>query len=696
MNGCLSSLYEEVKKMGIISSNIEQTIIETNPKYKQIADCFLNDFDVTWWAELVRYNTTIPTFILKPTPILVEAFDLQYEILMVYALYNSMEARTMQAIETIFKEKPAQGRVDNLVCIIVTEATNGEDWVRGYVETQQDLRTYVVLSAKELLRKQQGYIRKELQKQFRTRDLFDVQLPLIDDMYFYGRDVVVEDILKAVKDCKNKGVFGLRKTGKTSLLYKVRRKLEAIDGKVLFYDCKNIKVRSLFWTKLLLDICIRLGTDEQCREKEKSPAEIVELFEKTIATRKGDKPLVFIFDEIEYISFDSIQDKHWHSDYFDFWQTLWSAQSEYRKFSFIIAGVNSTVVEKSLIGKLQNPLFSIVQFIYLQGLERNDIQSMTRKIGRRMGMKFDHSAVDYLHNRYGGHPLLTRLALSYEWKKAQGNNIKYTQDLLGQNENDRENELAPYCQHIVDVLDVFYEDEYLLLEFLAINDIESYRELATSQLMVNHLISYGLVEYEKNLPRIRLPIIARYIENKNRAESGNWGLVENIPVAERELRLKADMSKIISYMRQLEASIIHSNGVSLYGDKSFPEADKLLLVPVANNESDFSSFISTLSKSFIESMEIYGKSVGKNKYFWNEIKENYTYLFDALLRIKAYRNWREHLELNQGMQKFFDKYYEQDLHGADASTLKDGFFLLQQICLKELKTSIISEISLLT
>lgn len=682
--------------MGNIRNNIEKKNIEANPKYKQIADCFLNDFDVTWWAELVRYNTTVPTFILKPTSILIETFDLQYEVLMVYALYDSMEARTMQAIETIFTEKPAQGRVDNLVCIIVTEANDGEEWVRGYVETQQDLRTYVVLSAAELLKKQQGYIRMELQKQFRTRDLFDVQLPLIDDMYFYGRDVVVEDILKAVRDCKNKGVFGLRKTGKTSLLYKVRRKLEAIDGTVLFYDCKNIKVRNLSWTELILDMCIRLGADKRYRNKDMSAAEIVELFEDRVANRTSDKPLVFIFDEIEYISFDSIQDKHWHRDYFDFWQTLWSAQSEYRKFAFIIAGVNSTVVEKSLVDKLQNPLFSIVQYIYLQGLERNDIQSMTRKIGRRMGMKFEYSAVDYLHKRYGGHPLLTRLALSYEWKKAQGNNINYTQDLLSQNENDRENELAPYCQHIVDVLDTFYGTEYLLLEFLAVNDIEAYQELATSRLLVNHLISYGLVEYEKNLARIRLPIIARYIGNKIRAESGNLTLDEKIPIAERASWLVADMAKIISYMRQLEASIMHSNGVSLYGDKSFPEADKLLYVPVANTESEFSSFISTVSKSFIESMEMYGKSVGKNNYFWDEIKKTYPYLFNALLRIKAYRNWQEHLKLNQGMQECFDKYYEQDLHGADAHTLNDGFFLLQQICLRELKTSIISEISLLS
>ena len=55
----------------------------------------MNDFDVTWWAELIRYNTTLPTFILKPASILVEIFDLQYEVLMVYALYDSMEARTV-------------------------------------------------------------------------------------------------------------------------------------------------------------------------------------------------------------------------------------------------------------------------------------------------------------------------------------------------------------------------------------------------------------------------------------------------------------------------------------------------------------------------------------------------------------------------------------------------------------------------
>ena len=59
------------------------------------------------------------------------------------------------------------------------------------------------------------------------------------------------------------------------------------------------------WTELILDMCIRLGDDKRCKDKAMSPAEIVELFEEMVNARKGDKPLVFIFDEIEYVSFDS-------------------------------------------------------------------------------------------------------------------------------------------------------------------------------------------------------------------------------------------------------------------------------------------------------------------------------------------------------------------------------------------------------
>ena len=69
--------------------------------------------------------------------------------------------------------------------------------------------------------------------------------------------------------------------------------------------------------------------------------------------------LCLIFDEIEYISPSSKLGPHWGDDFIPFWQTIWSAQSQYRKFSFILAGVNASVVEIDRVSGVQNPMFGI-------------------------------------------------------------------------------------------------------------------------------------------------------------------------------------------------------------------------------------------------------------------------------------------------------------------------------------------------
>ena len=60
----------------------------------------------------------------------------------------------------------------------------------------------------------------------------------------------------------------------------------------------------------------------------------------TIASKRNIK-IILIFDEIEYISYFSKQNKHWKDDYFEFWQTLWSEQSTFANLCFIICGVNA-------------------------------------------------------------------------------------------------------------------------------------------------------------------------------------------------------------------------------------------------------------------------------------------------------------------------------------------------------------------
>ena len=685
--------------MGKIDRAVQNGILKDYPELNDILAPFLVDFDISWGAERKLFNSKLYTFIAKPLECFAEIFGFEYELLLVYSPFSSMQARTMQAINSIFLTEPAKGRVENLVCIIVSAAPDAKEWVNAYTVEHQDLRTYVVLE--EGIKCTPNHsLSSVFRQQLGERDLFDVQLPLLDDLYFFGRQTILQSIIANIKRCENSGVFGLRKTGKTSLLYKIKRTLDSTgEAKTFIYDAKNINIRMRSWSNLMLlimkDICNEFSLTYKLPDAS-DVLEVVQVFEKILEDIPKGKRIVLVIDEIEFISFAPPFDVHWKKDYFHFWQFLWSMQSVHRNICFVIAGVNPQVLEISSIDTVQNPLFSIVTPYYIQGLDRSDIHELARRIGRRMGMRFDHTAVDYLYTRYGGHPLLTRLALSYENQNAPQKPISFTDKTLISDEVMREESLVPYCQHIVDILKDFYPDEYTLLEFLSVGDISDFVELATSKMLVQHLSNYGLLEYEKGVPKIGIPVVSSYIGGLISADRGTQLARAIIPVEQRESWIHNNIKSIISYMRQLEITIRKNGTALLFGSNSFPEADKLLEFPVAKNESGFKIFITALSNCFVESIENYGKSIGKGNYFWEEIKNSYPVLFEALLRIKAYRNQSEHLKLIPKMQETVDRFVRMDLEGKKSCEVNDVNFILQQCTIENLKLAISLEISRLS
>ncbi len=686
--------------MGKIDAAVQNGILRKKPELESILTPFLSDFGISWGAERVAFNTALDVFIIKPSENFAEQFGLEYELLMVHTPYGSMQARTMQAINTFLNSDPAKGRVETLVCVIVSGAADAREWVSTYATENQDLRTYVVFNKEDLLQRTARALVPEFRSQLGERDLFDIQLPLLDDLYFFGRQTVLQTIVGHIKQCENCGIFGLRKTGKTSLLYKIQRTVESANiGKVLIYDSKSAKIRMRRWTELLIlimeDICRAYGLPFRRPPKDDKLA-VVGSFEEVLQSISRQQRVVVIIDEIEYVSFDPPLDPHWKRDYLDLWQFLWSMQSSFRNICFIIAGVNPQVVEVSSVDTVQNPLFAIVKPYYILGLERQDIHEMSRRIGRRLGLRFDHTAIDYLYARYSGHPLLTRMALSYENQNAAHKPVAFTAKELIDHEAVREEALIPYCQHIVDVLRDFYPEEYALLELLSVGDLQEFLQQATDPMMVKHLKNYGLLVYENKRPQIGIPVVASYIRSALAKKRGTQMGRTIVPQPQRQTWLLNSVKSLNSYMRQLEVAIRAADTPCLFGANSFPEADKLLEVPVARTENDFRAFISTFFNCFVESIQNYGKSIRHSDYFWEDIHKAYPHLFDALLRVKAYRNWCEHLQLTAAMQEHVDRYLRTDLEGKRPCEVHELYFVLQQCVLEELKLAVSLEISLLS
>jgi len=687
--------------MGSIRQEVRDSYLRDHSDDESLLTPFLSGFFVTWARVRKEYNALLKVFFMLPEDYMKEAYGFENEIMLVYAPFKTMEPRTLQAVEQIYAQSPAKGRVETLNYFLVSDAENIREWLDTYTSSRQESRIIISFVSREL-REQKGnawFIRNRLNEQFFGRDLFNYSLPLVEDVYFFGRQQLIMEYLDSIKRQENKAIFGLRKTGKTSFLFKLKRLIEKEEIAVTVYvDCKQPSLRKSHWYELLEDIAFQLKKDLKIKTEGKYTDRKASrsFFDLINQIKKQAKKVCLFFDEIEYISFVAKLDKHWGTEFIDFWQTLWSCQSQLKNFSFIIAGVNPSVVETDMVNGVQNPLFGIVSHKYLTGFGEDETRTMIKTLGKRMGLQFTYDAISDIYKWYGGHPLLTRLACS--WLNTilslnKSKPIEISLDVFVSNREKCDDELMFYCGHVISELREFYSDEYYMFELLASNQILDFNELAENSTYVKHLTNYGIVRKDNNIFSPTIPVVLKYVGAELARKEGRLLISKIVEEKNRDKWIIRRKEEILIDVRVLERIIKKNNTPALFGIGSFPEPDEFMKIAVVKVKNEFSSFINTCNRCFVESIDLYGTSLKKKDYFWKEIKQTYPDLFLALHRVRVYRNERDHLELNTSVNDQFIKFIEDDLEGRPPSQIDDLYFVLQQRVLDCLLLGIQAEIS---
>ncbi len=688
--------------MGTILNDVKMGLLAENPEHSDMLKPFLSGFDVTYAEKKVLNNTILFVYLLKPEKYLSEAFGIDKEVLLAYSPYDKFEPRALQATNRLFGTFPFKNRVDTLNCFVVSKDPEvvASAGVTSFSDSES--RSIVPFVFDELVANSgdSWYVRNQLKKNFYDVDLFGYTLPLKDETSFFGRQPVVARYIDAIKRCENRGVFGVRKTGKTSLLFQIDRIVrEQRLGFVFFYDCKCPSYRKLKWNELLGEICNNIAKRLKIKmRRDYGVKDIVMSFRYVVhEASKMNKKIVIIFDEIEYISFRSPMDSHWHSEFIDFWQTIWSVQSIHRNLVFILSGVNPSVTEVDMINGIQNPLFGIVQAEYLQGLTEEDSRTMVRSLGRRMGLKFEHTAVGVLHKQYNGHPMLLRLACSYINRQYGNQNrpLTISETDVRKYQEDIDVDLVYYFKQVVTEIQKFYPDEYEMFELLASGQTVDFIELASQAEYTKHLFSYGLIDRDdRGVPFVKMPVAGRYVAMELAKKEKRTALYRIVDKDKRKGWVKQRVESIIRDIRQLETAIRREDKDRLFGENSFPEAEKFAEITPISSENDFGAFFNVCNRCFVESIEVYGKSIGKPKYFWQEIKSAYPDLHAVLHRIRVYRNSGDHLSLDEKTAKKFKEYWEDDTKGI--SDPAEQRFAIQQRILESLLASIQIEMATIT
>lgn len=689
--------------MGQIKQDVWEGHLSSYRSEEEFLKPFLTGFDVTWARRRRAYNTELSVYFLRPEEFLTQMFGFEHEVALFVTGYPTLEARTMQAVDTLMGEDPARGRVEQTIFFLATKDPNGRRWVSDYTSRNPQARIPVVFdqSEAETYGNDQWWVRNVLREQLFSRDLFDYQLPLDNDLFFFGRDQIIADHLDAIRRSQNRGLFGLRKTGKTSILYKLKRLVEReAMGGFLYYDCKLPSIRMLRWHELMARVVTDIAAAHGL-PKPKGLNDPKRISDRLIAVLKATpegKTTSLVFDEIEYISPLAVDDTHWTRDFVPFWQTLWAAQSQVRRLSNTVAGVNPTVVELDTINDTQNPMFGIIQPRYLKGLAPEEMRGMVRFFGKRMGLSFLSESYDYLYERYGGHPLLTRMACSATHKTADQLSLVRPTDIsmkqLLDEESERDSFLEFYCRHVVSELKRFYTAEYEFLELLTSGQIVDAMELANEPEFTRHLKEYGLLTInDVQKPIIAIPVIGKYVGNELARREGRRFVRKVIPHQERGGWVARRTEMISKEIRDLGRVIIQKQLPDLYGDSSFPEPERFLNLSAAGDNDEFVTFINICNRCFVESAERVGRRNNDQRYFWTAVKKSYPDLWEALQRIKTYRNNDLHLELNGKAQEELQRYLELDLEGKRPQLVPDVWFVLQQSVLDGLLVGVQCELN---
>ncbi|MBN1034501.1 ATP-binding protein [Clostridium botulinum] len=487
-----------------------------------------------------------------------EKFNMYNEILLLFSPFQQFDRRALDFVDKTLINY--DNRLDKVCIFLISNDVEIIDKISALNNENKDSKLIVPFTYNEFKEKEitKEYIENRLRKYFYNRDLFAIESPIKNDSYFFGRKKIVSELYSKYINGEQGGLFGLRKIGKTSVLYALMRTITSKNGVFLFIDCQNPSVHSLRWYELLESLIIRLSEKYHIQLNmteyifdEKNAAYNFEKLLMQIYEQLDGQRILLIFDEIEMICVDTSSAQHWRAgfDFIYFWQTIRAFYQEHQnELSFVVAGVNPHCVEVPSVQKIDNPIFSMIDPVYLDLFSIRDVKNMVSSIGKYMGLKFDEEIYTKLVEDYGGHPFLIRHICSLINKS-----ISLERPInVSKYDYDREKEnydiaISKYIQQIVQVLRVSYTKEYQLLEILAVQGNQSFIEKVGKSdfSTIQHLMGYGILKKHRDTYFITIEALKLYLINNSDLAVDNSIEERRTVISKRRNKLEAKLRDII-------------------------------------------------------------------------------------------------------------------------------------------------------
>lgn len=469
------------------------------------------------WIVLLRFSRAIE-----------ERFGIGAEVLIVYIPHHDVQIRT-----------PAIN--DDILAYLPANRTQITKWIRyisapdvRLAEKLQSLsspsRIILPLFGGEDESTGQSLI-GEIAKQIHSNDLY-VQHGSVTGDQFFGRKMLINSIQANISAQQIPALFGMRKTGKTSILKELERQNSerVVDGSVVYVyvyidleDLPEIEFGNPV-AEVLPDIIekirLRLG-ESNFRTQELaeldaacSLTDFKRAVQKILAhSSSRNLHIVLILDEIEHLcppGAETAQSTSTSTLVPQFFGILRKLVQESRpteqirqtgSLSLVIAGLASASVESRELYGRENPLFNFAKAYYLSPFILAETDKLLRSLGKRQGVDWHEAAVELVQSETGGHAVLVRELASLAVAKCSNDGL----DVLSIQECNIESCIELYRRSVASQIDQvlgyierYYSLEWSLLEELMDgNDSETFVNFAkVYPKEVNRLERLGIIRQE--------------------------------------------------------------------------------------------------------------------------------------------------------------------------------------------------------
>ncbi len=500
-------------------------------------------------------------FLLKPTNLYQELFNIEKEIIVIFSDYENFEPRTLDSFDYVIEELQNY-RVEKICTVLISRDIDIEEKINNLIKTEPEYQVIIPFTYEELLDQYDSYfLRNRFRKYFYSRDLFSFSSPLKKEIYFFGRSELIHKIASRHRSNENSGLFGLRKTGKTSIIYGIQRNLELNSDLSIYVDCQNTSFHLRKWNLSLKYIIDRLiskydlsiKSDDTMFKEEDASLSFEKLLKK-ISELNNNRKIMIIFDEVEHITPGVSLTEHWKNgnDFILFWQTLRSIfQANMHLFSYLIVGTNPKSIEMPTINGIDNPIYSQIPYQYIEPFSVSDTRSMVRKLGRTMGLKFDEEIYSKLTEDFGGHPFLIRnvcsvinnIAIDEQFDRP----IRIDKTIYEKGKKLFNQMHSDYYDMIMSVLKDYYPHEYDMLTSLAIGNYEEFIKYAReSHIYTNHLLGYHIIDKNQDQYFFKIESLREYLIERNKYKKLHLSNEQMLSeISERRNRIEKRLRNIV-------------------------------------------------------------------------------------------------------------------------------------------------------